>query len=115
MTCPTTRRMKFISRTTMATIFTDAIDSAVPRNSAVISRLPGSGSTESGSIPPSATPQVNGMRMPMRDANTAARPVWRTSLRSVSMPVSSSRRRMPNCATASIIAFCSGFFGNSSC
>ena len=61
MTWPTVRRMKFISRTTMATIFTDAIDSAVPRNSAVISRLPGSGSTESGSIPPSATPQVNGM------------------------------------------------------
>ena len=40
MTWPTVRRMKFISRTTVATIFTEAIDSAVPRNSAVTSRLP---------------------------------------------------------------------------
>ena len=41
ITWPTVRRRKFISRTTVATIFTDAIDSAVPRNSEVISRLPG--------------------------------------------------------------------------
>ena len=44
MTWPTVRRMKFISRTTMATILTEAIDSAVPRKREVISRLPGSGS-----------------------------------------------------------------------
>ena len=48
MTWPTMRRMKFISRTTIATILTEAIDSAVPRNSEVISRLSGSGSIESG-------------------------------------------------------------------
>ena len=41
MTWPTVRRMKFISRTTVATILTEAIDSAVPRNSDVIRRLPG--------------------------------------------------------------------------
>ena len=35
---PIFRRMKFISRTTMATIFTEAIDSAVPRNIEVINR-----------------------------------------------------------------------------
>ncbi len=35
---PIFRRMKFISRTTMATIFTDATDNAVPRNMEVISR-----------------------------------------------------------------------------
>jgi len=35
---PILRRMKFISRTTMATIFTDATESAVPRNIEVISR-----------------------------------------------------------------------------
>ena len=35
---PMLRRMKPISRTTMATIFTDAIESAVPRNKEVISR-----------------------------------------------------------------------------
>ena len=35
--------MKFISRITVATIFTEAIDSAVPRNSDVISRLAGIG------------------------------------------------------------------------
>ena len=39
MTWPTVRRRKFISRTTVATIFTEAIDSAVPRNSEVIRRL----------------------------------------------------------------------------
>ena len=62
------RRMKFISRTTIATILTEAIDSAVPRKSDVTSRLEGSGSIASGSISPSATPQANGTRMPMRDA-----------------------------------------------
>ena len=42
ITCPTSRRMKRISRTTMATIFTEEIDSAVPRNSEVIRRRSGS-------------------------------------------------------------------------
>ena len=42
ITWPTLRRMKFISRTTMATILTEEIDSAVPRNSEVIRRLLGS-------------------------------------------------------------------------
>ena len=54
ITWPTVRRMKFISRITVATILTEAIDSAVPRNSEVISRLPGSGSIQSGSACPSA-------------------------------------------------------------
>ena len=49
MTCPTLRRMKPMSRTTLATIFTDEIDSAVPRNSAVMRRRFGSGSSASGS------------------------------------------------------------------
>ena len=46
-------------------------------------------------------------RCPISEAETDARPVCRTSLRSVSMPVSSSSNRMPNCDDASIIAFCS--------
>ena len=100
ITWPTMRRMKFISRTTMATIFTEAIDSAVPRKSEVISRLPGSGSMLSGKTSPSAKPQANGTTMPISDANSDARPVWRTSLRSVSMPVSNSSSRMPNCEIA---------------
>ena len=54
MTWPTLRRMKFISRTTVATIFTEAIDSAVPRNSDVIIRLLGSPIMESGRNSPSA-------------------------------------------------------------
>jgi hypothetical protein len=45
---PIFRRMKFISRTTIATILTDAIDSAVPRNIEVISRWSGRGSMVSG-------------------------------------------------------------------
>ena len=115
ITCPTKRRMKFISCTTMATILTEAIDNAVPRNRAVIRRLPGSGSMDSGINSPRATPHTKGTTMPMSEAKAAARPVWRTSLRSVSMPVSSSRSRTPNCETASIIAFCSGFLGNKAC
>jgi hypothetical protein len=35
---PTFRRIKPISRTTIATIFTEAIDNAVPRNSEVMIR-----------------------------------------------------------------------------
>ena len=42
ITWPTSRRMKRISRTTMATIFTEEIDSAVPRKSEVIRRRLGS-------------------------------------------------------------------------
>ena len=75
MTWPTVRRRKFISRTTVATICTDAIDSAVPRNRAVTSRLPGSGSIESGRNSPSVTPQAKGTRVPMSEANSAARPL----------------------------------------
>ena len=54
MTWPTVRRRKPISRTTIATILTDEIDSAVPRNSVVISRWSGSGSIVSGSNSPSS-------------------------------------------------------------
>lgn len=67
--------MKFISRTTIATIFTEAIDKAVPRKSEVIRRFPGSGNMLSGSISPSPTPQRNGMTMPISEANREARPV----------------------------------------
>ena len=42
MICPRLRRMKLISRTTIATILTEEIDSAVPRNSEVIRRWSGS-------------------------------------------------------------------------
>ena len=60
--------MKFISRTTIATIFTEAIDSAVPRNSAVIRRLSWPGSMCSGRNMPSVTPQANGTTIPIADA-----------------------------------------------
>ena len=115
ITWPTTRRTKFISRTTIATILTDAIESAVPRNSDVINRFCGSGNMPSGSISPSTKPQTKGMTMPISEANNEARPVCRTSLRSVSIPVSKSSSRIPNCEIASIIAFCSGVFGKSAC
>ena len=115
MTWPTVRRMKFISRRIVATIFTEAIDSAVPRNSEVISRWPGSGSIASGNTSPNATPQTKGTTMPASDAEIEAPPVFFTSLRSVSMPVSSNNMRMPNCDSASSIAFCSLAAGNSAC
>jgi len=115
MTWPTVRRMKFISRMMVATIFTDAIDKAVPRNSEVMSRMSGCGSILSGSARPSPTPQTNGTAMPTADAIAEVRPVWRTRLRSVSIPVSRSRTRTPNCAIPSSIAFCSFIGGKSRC
>ena len=115
ITWPTVRRMKFISRITVATILSEAIDKAVPRNSDVISRLLGSGSMASGSASPNATPHRNGTAMPVSEANSEARPLWRAIFKSVSMPVRSSSMRMPNCAIASIIAFCSLAAGNSAC
>ena len=45
---PTLRRTNFISRTTVATIFTEATESAVPRNNEVISRSSGRGSIDWG-------------------------------------------------------------------
>ena len=74
ITCPTLRRMKPISRTTMATIFTEEIDSAVPRNSDVIRRSSGRGSMASGRNSPSAKPQANGTAMPVTETLNAARP-----------------------------------------
>ena len=56
MIWPRSRRMKFISRTTIATIFTEEIDSAVPRKIAVTSRASGLGRSAAGSISPSAKP-----------------------------------------------------------
>ena len=110
MTWPTVRRMKFISRTTVATILTEAIDSAVPRNSDGDQPLARIGQHRVGQQ--LAERHAAGERHDdaHSDAETEARPVCRTSLRSVSMPVSSSNSRMPNCEIASIIAFCSGFW-----
>ena len=111
MIWPRSRRMKFISRTTIATIFTDEIDSAVPRKIAVTRRASGFGNSASGSISPSAKPQTNGSATPAAATVTAARPTRFTSCRSVSMPVSSSSIKMPSCDTALIMLFCSGVPG----
>src|SRR6202030_2124367 len=73
MIWPTSRRMKFISRTTMATILIDEIDKAVARNSAVTKRDCGSGRIESGSISPGAKPQMKGSVTPAAATATAAR------------------------------------------
>jgi len=48
MICPRFRRMKFISRTTIATIFTEETESAVPRNRPATIFSAGSGNSESG-------------------------------------------------------------------
>ena len=105
ITCPIVRRRKPTSRTTIATILTEEIDSATPRNNVVMSRLPGSGSSVSGSSSPRAKPHRNGKAMPQMEMLNAARRVLRTTDRSVSIPVSNNRSRMPSCATASSIAF----------
>lgn len=115
MTWPMVRRRKPTSRTTIATILTEEIDSATPRNKVVIKRLPGSGNIVSGSHSPSAKPQMNGKTMPQSEMLNAARRERRTTDRSVSIPVSNSSSNIPSCATASIIAFCSAFDGNKAC
>ena len=94
---PTFRRIKPISRTTIATIFSEAIDNAVPRNSEVMIRWSGFGNIAAGNSSPSANPQEKGTAIPAIDALMAARPACLTSLRSVSIPVSSNSIRMPNC------------------
>ena len=115
MIWPMSRRMKFISRTTMATILIEEIDSAVARKSAVTRRACGLGRIASGSISPSAKPQMNGSTTPAAATVIAARPTRRTSRRSVSMPVSSSNIRMPSCETASSMLFCAAVCGKSAC
>ena len=106
---PTFRRIKPISRTTIATIFSEAIDNAVPRNSEVMIRWSGFGNITAGNSSPSANPQAKGTAIPAIDALMAARPACLTSLRSVSIPVSSNSIRMPSCETPSIMLFCCGF------
>ena len=96
MIWPRSRRMKFMSRTTMATILTDEIDSAVPRKIAVTRRVSGFGNRSAGRNSPSAKPQAKGSVTPAMATVTAARPTRRTSCRSVSMPVSNSSIRMPS-------------------
>ena len=58
---------------------------------------------------------MNGTATPVSEMLSAALPTVLTSLRSVSIPVSSSSRRMPNCATPSSMAFCSGALGKMAC
>ena len=108
MICPRLRRVKPISRTIAATILIEEIDSAVPRNSEVSRRRSGCGRSHSGSSWPSVKPQAKGTATPVTEMLSAALPTLRTSLRSVSIPVSSSSSRMPNCEMPSSIAFCSG-------
>ena len=115
MICPRSRRMKSISRTTIATILTEEMDSATPRKSAVTSRVSGRGINASGSDKPSSRPPMNGKAMPTTDTLTAARPTLRISRMSMSMPVSSSSKSTPNWPMAASIAFCAGSGGNSAC
>jgi len=96
MTWPRSRRMKFISRTTMATIFTEEIDSAVPRKSPATMRSSGSGSNSRGRNWASANPQANGTSTPVAEMEMQALRTRRTSFMSVSMPVSRSSMRMPS-------------------
>ena len=114
MSWPRLRRMKFISRTTMATILMEEIDSAVPRNSDGTSRSPPL-NRMAGPNWPSKKPQAKGKAMPHSATASAAPPDLRTSLRSVSMPVSSNSIRMPICDRPSIMPFWVSSLGNRKC
>ncbi len=109
--CPILRRMKSASMITMATIFTDEMERAVARNSAVTIRFSGSGSIESGSISPRNKPQANGKTIPESEENKAVRRIRLTIAKSVSIPAINNSIKMPNCEMASIIFFCSAVFG----
>jgi hypothetical protein len=89
------------------------IERAVPRKIEVMKRWSGLGKIESGSI--SAMPHANGTAIPAADTVIAALPTRFTNLRSVSIPVRSRSMRMPSCDTASIMLFCSAFFGKIAC
>jgi hypothetical protein len=115
MICPRLRRVKPISRTIAATILIEEIESAVPRNRDVRRRWSGCGSSDAGMNWPSAKPHRKGTATPVSEMLSAALPTVLTSLRSVSIPVSSSRRRMPNWEMPSSIAFCSGVLGKRAC
>ena len=115
ITWPTVRRIKFISRITVATILTDAIESAVPRKSDVIRRLLGSGSIEFGQGFAERNPASEWHDDAGNRGEADAPPVRRTSFRSVSMPVRSKSIRTPNCETASSMAFCSFAAGKIAC
>ena len=107
--------MKFISRITVATILTEAIESAVPRKSDVISRLPGSGSMVSGRNSPSATPQTNGTDMPASEAKTEALPAAPHQLEIGLHAGEQQQQQDAELRDASSIAFCSLAAGNSAC
>ncbi len=111
MICPRSRRMKFISRMTIATIFTEEMDSAVPRKIAVTTRASGLGRNSAGKNSTSVKPQANGMATPA----IAARPTRRTICKSVSMPVSSNSISTPSSDTASSMLFCTGSAGKIAC
>ena len=113
MIWPRSRRMKCISRTTIATILMEEIDSAVPRNNDVARPLPPS--KDFGPNWPSAKPQAKGKAIPHSAMANTAHPDLRTSLRSVSIPVSSSSIRMPTCDRPSIMPFCASFLGKMKC
>src|SRR6266540_2830619 len=115
MICPRLRRVKPISRTIAATILIEEMDNAVPRNREVSRRWSGCGSSESGSNWPRMKPQMKGTATPVTEMLSAALPTVRTSLRSVSMPVSNSSKRMPNWEMPSSMAFCSGALGKMAC
>ena len=74
MIWPTLRRMKFISRTTIATIFTEEIDSAVPRKSDGDQPRSGCGSRLSRAGTRRArSRRVKGTTMPVTEIAIAAR------------------------------------------
>ena len=79
MIWPMSRRMKFISRTTTATILIEEIDSAVPRNRAVTSA--GSGSRQQRIRQQLAEREAadEGHATPASETLIAARPTRRTS------------------------------------
>ncbi len=108
---PRSRRRKPTSISTIATIFTEEIDSAVPMKSAVTNRRPWSGTRLSGIRKPSATPQTKGMAIPVSEVAATTLNLRRTSSVLVSMPVISSKSRMPTSEIAPIIVFNSSDFG----
>ena len=59
--------------------------------------------------------RLDGTATPVSEMLSAAAPTLLTSLRSVSIPVSKSNSKMPNCEMPSSMAFCSGVLGKSAC
>ncbi len=114
ITWPTVRRTNPRSRTTSATIFTEEIASAVPRNSAVMARLPGSAAWSPAAARRAQCRTGTADDAAQRDAHRG--PARIAKHRQIGLHAGHEQQQQDaELRHASSIAFCSRLAGNSAC